>query len=60
MSEEGGEKDLVVITGVSGYIGSLVCQKFLEHGSFKVRGTVRSLNNPKKIDPLKEAFGIHF
>ena len=33
---------------------------FLKNGSFKVRGTVRSLNNPKKIEPLKRAFGEYF
>jgi hypothetical protein len=25
-----------------------------------VRGTVRSINNPEKIEPLKKAFGEYF
>lgn len=50
----------VVITGVSGYLGSHVCLLFLQDGGFKVRGTVRSVSNAAKIDPLKKAFGEHF
>ena len=50
-------KPIVVITGVSGYVGSQVCMSFLKHGGFKVRGTVRSTKNPAKIEPLKKAFG---
>jgi len=37
--------DLVVVTGVSGYIGAQVCAEFLDHG-YRVRGTVR---NSKKV-----------
>lgn len=53
-------KPLVVITGISGYIGSQVCKLFLEDGSFTVRGTVRSKTNEAKIKPLQKAFGEHF
>ena len=53
-------KPLVTITGISGYLGAQVCLTFLKDGSYKVRGTVRSTKNPKKIDPLKKAFGAHF
>ena len=55
-----GELPLAVITGVTGFQGIWVCKKFLEHGGFRVRGTVRSLTNPAKIEPLKKAFGEHF
>jgi len=54
------EKELVCITGITGYIGIHVCKVFLEHGGFKVRGTVRSKANPKKMEPLKNAFGALF
>eukprot|EP00121_Abeoforma_whisleri_P004445 Awhi_evm1s4020 len=47
-------KPLVVITGVSGYLGSHVCLQFLKDGSYRVRGTVRSTSNEAKIKPLKE------
>ena len=50
-------KPLVVITGISGYVGSQVCLHFLQHGGFRVRGTVRSTKNPAKLEPLKKAFG---
>ena len=50
-------KPLVVITGITGYVGSQVCYHFLKHGGFKVRGTVRSTKNPKKMQPLVKAFG---
>ena len=53
-------KESVLITGVSGYVGSQVCLTFLKIGEYKVRGTVRSVNKPEKIEPLKKAFGAHF
>ena len=57
---EGQQQPLVTITGISGYLGAQVCKHFLENGAFRVRGTVRSVSNPAKIDPLKEAFGDDF
>lgn len=50
-------KPLVVITGISGYLGSQVCRSFLADGSYRIRGTVRDKNNAKKMEPLKKAFG---
>ena len=50
----------VTITGISGYLGSQVCLHFLKDGSFKVRGTVRSIAKAEKIEPLKKAFGTLF
>lgn len=54
------ENPTVTVTGVSGFLGSMVCLYLLKDGSYKVRGTVRSTNNPKKIQPLKDAFGEYF
>jgi len=54
------EKELVCITGITGYLGTMVCKAFLENGCFRVRGTVRSKANPEKMEPLKKAFGEHF
>ena len=53
-------KPIVVITGVSGYLGSYVCDYFLKDGSYRVRGTVRDIKNEKKIKPLRDAFGPLF
>ena len=53
-------KPTVVITGVSGYLGSHVALVFLKDGSYNVRGTVRDTKNPAKIEPLKKAFGDLF
>lgn len=50
-------KPVVVITGVSGYLGSQVCSTFLQDGSYRVRGTVRSTTNPQKLEPLKAGLG---
>lgn len=36
-------KQTVLITGVSGYLGSHVALLFLQSGQFNVKGTVRSL-----------------
>ena len=54
------DKQIVTITGISGFVGSQVCLAFLKDGTFKVRGTVRSTTNEAKIAPLKEAFGEYF
>ncbi len=51
---------LVVITGITGYLGSQVCQLFLQDGGYRVRGTVRSTTNEEKLAPLKKAFGADF
>ena len=48
---------MALITGVTGYVGSQVAHTFLKHGGFKVRGTVRSLKNPAKMEPLQKSLG---
>lgn len=53
----GEEKPLVTITGITGYIGSHVAKLFLQDGGFRVRGTVRDLNNQAKLAPIQQAFG---
>ena len=53
-------KKKVVITGITGFLGSHVCDYFLKDGSFDVRGTVRDKNNENKLAPLRKAFGENF
>ena len=53
-------KPVVVITGVSGFLGSHMALAFLKDGSYNVRGTVRNTKNPAKIEPLRKAFGSYF
>ncbi|KAI1278134.1 putative uncharacterized oxidoreductase [Halotydeus destructor] len=45
---------LVLVTGVSGYIGSCIVKQLLEDGTYRVRGTVRSLENEAKIKLIKD------
>jgi dihydroflavonol-4-reductase len=54
------EKPLVVVTGISGFLGAHVCLACLKDESFRVRGTVRSISNEAKIKPLKDGFGELF
>lgn len=54
------KKPTVVITGVSGYLGSHVALVFLKDDSYNIVGTVRSTKNPEKIDPLKKGLGELF
>lgn len=54
------DKPLVVITGVSGYLGSETCMTFLKDGSYQVRGTIRSASNEKTIASLRRGFGEYF
>ena len=49
--EKMAEPPLCLVTGASGYIGSWVTYYLLSAG-YRVRGTVRSLKNSKKIDFL--------
>lgn len=44
--------DLVLVTGASGFIASHIVKLLLEQG-YRVRGTVRSLNDKKKVEPLR-------
>ena len=44
---------LVTVTGASGYIGSYVVANLLAKGK-KVRATVRDVEDPIKVDHLKE------
>ena len=53
-------KAKVVITGITGFLGSHVCDVFLKDGGFQVRGTVRDKKNEKKIAPIRKAFGENF
>jgi nucleoside-diphosphate-sugar epimerase len=55
MVESTPSKPVVLITGVTGFLGSHVCMEFLKSGIFKVRGTVRDL--PSKTELLKKTFG---
>ena len=53
----GDSRPIVTVTGITGYVGSRVALTLLNEGKYKVRGTVRSVTNMDKIDPLKKAFG---
>ena len=50
------ESELILVTGASGFIASHLVQQLLEQG-YRVRGTVRSLKNETKIQPLKALGG---
>lgn len=49
---DGDGDDLVLVTGAGGFIAMHVIERFLREG-FRVRGTVRSLRDPGKIDSLR-------
>jgi nucleoside-diphosphate-sugar epimerase len=53
-------KPKVLITGITGFLGSYVCDYFLKDGAYNVRGTVRDKNNEKKVAPIRKAFGENF
>ncbi len=54
---DASEKPLVTITGVTGFIGSMIAKYFLEDDSYRVRGTVRDKNNAIKMEPLRKTLG---
>lgn len=58
---EAADYDLVLITGVSGYIASHVLTQLLQEKDaesgrpkYKVRGTVRDASNEKKCAPIRQ------
>lgn len=58
MSKMQGKKR-ILITGITGFLGSHVGKIFLERLSEKyvIRGGVRDILNEKKLQPLKDAYG---
>lgn len=44
---------VVLVTGATGYLASHIVKQLHESGEFKVRGTVRSLEENAKLDSLK-------
>ena len=56
-------KPQILITGITGYIGSVTLAMFLTGegaGKYQVRGTVRSKKNESKLKPLRDALGSAF
>ena len=51
-------KPLVVIIGLDGFVGSHVAWAFTTNGQFRVRGTVKSLQDD--LAPIKLVLGEHF
>jgi nucleoside-diphosphate-sugar epimerase len=43
------QKQKVLITGITGFLGSWVTEIFLRDGRFEIRGTVRSKLNKDKL-----------
>lgn len=60
--ESSDSREIILITGITGYIGSHVGQTFLEQcvPEFSIRASVRSLANKKKLEPLEKEFGDKF
>ena len=47
----------VLITGITGYFGGRVVETFLNDSHYDIRGTVRSLANLTRLEPLKKHIG---
>lgn len=52
MAAANGKGALVLVTGATGYIAGHCVRELLEHG-YRVRGTVRSLADPRKTEHLR-------
>ncbi|KAH7730561.1 oxidoreductase [Aphelenchoides avenae] len=52
MASKSPQDEVVLVTGASGYV-ALHCVKELLVAGYRVRGTVRSLKNPTKVDPIR-------
>ncbi|XP_065902382.1 uncharacterized protein [Dysidea avara] len=49
-----GDVPIVLVTGATGYVATHTIQQLLISGSYRVRGTVRSLKNEEKVKSLQE------
>jgi nucleoside-diphosphate-sugar epimerase len=47
------DQDLILVTGASGFLATHVVKQLLEQG-YRVRGTVRSVKDQKKCEPLRK------
>ena len=54
MAAEKNDPVKIFVTGVNGHIGNNIVRDLLENG-YAVKGSVRSLSDPKKVDHLEEA-----
>jgi nucleoside-diphosphate-sugar epimerase len=50
MEEKNSDKT-VLVTGAGGYLASHVIYYLLKEG-YKIKGTVRDLTHPKKVEPI--------
>ena len=50
--EFSNENEIVLVTGAGGYVAAHIIKQILELG-YKVRGTLRSIKDKKKTEPLK-------
>ena len=46
--------ETVLVTGATGFIAMEICHQLLMEGNYKVRGTVRSLSNTQRVQPLQK------
>ena len=53
MAAEKNQPKRIFVTGVNGHIGNNIVRDLLEHGYF-VKGSVRSLSDPKKVDHVRQ------
>jgi nucleoside-diphosphate-sugar epimerase len=53
MANQITDDDLILVTGATGYIACHIIKQLLDKG-YRVRGTVRSIKDEKKISPLRK------
>ena len=55
-------KETILITGITGYIGSAIGKVFLDMGGdrYNYKAAVRNISNPARLDPLRLAYGDNF
>lgn len=51
------EKPRLLITGITGYVGSWVCHRAVKSGKYRVRGTARNIESEEKKKLLGQMFG---
>ena len=55
-----GQKERVLITGVTGFLGNHVCKAYIEDGTYLVRGSTTNPKNKQKVEGIQMALGNRF
>ena len=55
--KKASEKELVLVTGATGFIASYIIKQLLDRDEYSVRASVRNIKDEERLKQLRDAFG---